>query len=325
MANWHVATGTFSRLARSRLAPSGLARSPLALPSLVFSALALSACCFGGGEEVTATTTPPTTAEATATAPTTTPTTAPVVASVASCTPTEVPLCAEFNQTQFAALGQSGAQSICTRSFAPYRATVLPGQGCPPWGRRGTCDFADHTWYAVPAGGEGTLDAATIRVASQLCSRAGGRFFESSGIAEAAPDAVRADANTALTIGQVVVIWPEGRYTGTRVGRIVDVLPDGRITTVDTAGDRFTVARDRVWVGGYILVPNGLGASDMENYPTITDAPLPAGTRIWAHDSWWFRGVVVEDTGGRTLSIHFLGNIDPINQNVTRRNVRLDR
>jgi hypothetical protein len=156
----------------------------------------------------------------------------------------------------------------------------------------------DHVLYGYRAAGARESDYRT------LCEGTSGRFAAGGAMAE--PGYLCADGCTA-----------------TRIARVVDVLPDGRVT-VEDQGERATVSRDHVWVGSYTPVRDGVGNSEANDFPTITDAPLPAGTEVWAKDTWWYRGVVVEDTGAARLRVDLYGYVNGP-QEFTRRNVRLHR
>lgn len=273
-------------------------------------ALALSACGSDNAEGA------PPGAAAPGAAPSL-PAPAAAAVTVASCTTVSPAgtLCIEFNQAQYASLGAAGASAICTSQLS---SAVQPNVPCSPFDQLGSCTLPGHVLYGYKAAG------ALESHYRQLCAgTAGGRFLAGGGIAEPGPDAVHPGADATLTVGQAVLYVCTDRCTSTRLARVVDVLPDGRVT-VEDQGDRDTVTRDRIWVGSYTIVPNGLGNSEADDFPTITDAPLPVGTEVWAKDTWWYRGRVVEDTGGERLRIDFYGYItEP--QEITRRNVRLHR
>lgn len=236
---------------------------------------------------------------------------------VASCTAisTAGTLCIEFNQAQYASLGAAGASALCTSQLS---SPLQPNVPCSPFDQLGSCTLPGHVLYGYKAGG------ALESHYRQLCATTpGARFMAGGGMAEPGPDAAHPAADATLTVGQAVLYVCTDGCTATRLARVVDVLPDGRVT-VEEQGDRDTVTRDRIWVGSYTIVPNGLGNSEADDFPTITEAPLPAGTEVWAKDTWWYRGRVVEDTGGDRLRIDFYGYItEP--QEITRRNVRLHR
>ena len=274
------------------------------------AALALSAC----GSDDTAPPPPPGAAAPGATPGIPAPT-APAV-TVASCSTTTAAgtLCDEFDQAQYASLGAAGVLATCTRELSNVVRTNVP---CPVFDRVGSCTFRDHVMYGYRGG------AAGEREYRALCGTMTGQFLAGGGMAEPGRDAVHPDASTALAVDQAVLYLCADGCTATRLARVVDVLPDGRVT-VEDQGDRATVTRDRVWVGSYTILPDGLGNSDADDFPTITEAPLPAGTEVWAKDTWWYRGVVVEDTGADRLRVDLYGYVNGP-QEVTRRNVRLHR
>jgi len=222
-------------------------------------------------------------------------------------------LCIEFSSTQYASLGASGASALCA---AELRSTVRTNVPCSPFDRLGACEFRDHVLYGYRAGGARESDYQT------LCGTTTGRFFAGGAMAEPGEDAAHPEPSAALTVDQAVLYLCDG-CDATRIARVVDVLPDGRVT-VEDQGDRATVTRDRIWVGSYTPVPNGLGNSEADDFPEITDAPLPAGTEVWAKDTWWYRGVVVEDTGADRLRVDLYGYVNGP-QEFRRGNVRLHR
>ena len=274
-------------------------------------ALALTASGCGGGD---ADAPPPGAAAGAAPAVPAPP--APPAVTVASCTTTTAAgtLCDEFNQAQYASLGAAGVLAICTREVSNVVRTNVP---CSPFDQLGSCIFRDHVMYDYRGGAARESDYRAV------CGTMTGRYMAGGQMGEPGPDAVHPDANTALAVDQAVLyLCPDG-CTATRIARVVDLLPDGRVT-VEDQGERATVTRDRIWVGSYTALPNGLGNNEADDFPTITDAPLPAGTEVWAKDTWWYRGVVVEDTGADRLRVDLYGYVSGP-QEVTRRNVRLHR
>ena len=272
-------------------------------------ALALPAC--GSGDAAP----PPPPGTAVGAAPAAAAAAAPAV-TVASCMTASASgmLCVEFSGAQYATMGAAGASALCSRELA---STVRVNVPCEPFDRLGACDVGTHVLYGYHAAGAGENDYR------RLCGTTTGRFMAGGAMAEPGPDAVHPAPSATLTVGQAVRYLCSDRCDATRLARVVDVLPDGRVT-VEERGDRDTVTRDRIWVGSYTAVPNGLGNGEADDFPTITEAPLPAGTEVWAKDAWWYRGRVVEDTGGDRLRIDFYGYItEP--QEITRRNVRLHR
>ena len=275
-------------------------------------ALALTGWGCGGSDDAGA----PPPGAVPAAAPSAAPAAAPAI-TVASCTAisTAGTLCIEFNQAQYASLGAAGASALCTSQLS---SPVQPNVPCSPFDQLGSCTLPSHSFYGYKAGG------ALESHYRQLCAMTpGARFLAGGGIGEPGPDAVHPDANATLTVGQAVLYLCSDRCNATRLARVVDVLPDGRVT-VEDQGDRDTVTRDRIWVGSYTIVPNGLGNSEADDFPTITEAALPVGTEVWAKDTWWYRGAVVEDTGGERLRVDLYGYTNGP-QEFTRRNVRLHR
>ncbi len=296
-----------------------ISRETLRFVLMLTTSLPAAGCCFGASES-TSTVTPPGTGDSTPGAAVGAGSSAPTAASppavtVASCTATSAAgtLCTEFDQAQYTRLGASGVGAICSSELS---STVRVNVPCSPFDRIGSCDMRDHVLYAYWGGSARESDHRSV------CGTMGGRFMAGGALAEPGRDAVHPDANTPMMVDQAVLYLGDGA-TGTRLARVVDLLPDGRVTVQDQ-GDRATVTRDRVWVGSYTGVPDGLGNSDANDFPTITDAPLPAGTEVWARDTWWYRGVVVEDTGADTLRVDLYGFAgEP--QAFRRRNVRLHR
>lgn len=239
----------------------------------------------------------------------------PPVVTVASCLSETAAgtMCIEISASQYATLGPSGASALCASQLGSSVRTNVP---CSPFDRIAACETRDHVLYGYRAAG------ATERDFRTLCAGTTGRFFAGGAIAEPGPGATHPDASATVAVGQAV-LYLCNRCTATRIARVVDVLPDGRIT-VEDQGDRATVARDLVWVGSYTLVPDGIGNDDASDFPTITEAPLPAGTEVWAKDTWWYRGAVVEDTGAARLRVDLYGYVNGP-QEFTRRNVRLHR
>lgn len=241
--------------------------------------------------------------------------TPPPVVTVASCmTVTRAgPLCIEFSAAQYASLGAASATALCASEFG---SAARPNVPCSSFDRLGACELQNHVLYGYRGGTAGESDYR------RLCGTTTGRFFAGGAMAEPGRDAVHPEASTALTVEQAVLYVCDG-CTATRIARVVDVLPDGRVT-VEDQGDRATVARDRIWVGSFTLVPDGLSNSDADDFPEITEAPLPAGTEVWAKDTWWYRGVVVEDTGADRVRVDLYGYVNGA-QEFRRRNVRLHR
>ncbi len=293
-----------------------ISRHALPLVLTLTTSLAAAGCCFGGSETTGAVASPGTgdpAAGAAAVAPPTPPP-APAV-TVASCTADTATgmLCIEFDRAQYTSQGASGTLSICMRDLSSRVQNNIP---CSPFNRMGACEMRDHVLYAYRGGSARESDHRSV------CGSMGGRFMVGGALAEPGRDAVHPDASTVVLVDQAVLYLGDGA-TGTRIARVVDVLPDGRVT-VEDQGERQTVARDRVWVGSYTLLPDGLGNREANDFPTITDAPLAAGTEVWAKDTWWYRGVVVEDTGGDRLRVDFYGFVgEP--QEFRRRDVRLHR
>lgn len=222
-------------------------------------------------------------------------------------------LCVEFSSEHYASLGASGATALCASQLGSAVRTNVP---CSPFDRLGACEARDHVLYGYRTGGGRESDYRAV------CEIATGRFLAGGAMAEPGRDAVHPDPSAVLTVDQAVLYLCDG-CTATRIARVVDVLPDGRVT-VEDRGDRATVTRDLVWVGSFTPVPDGLGNGDADDYPPITDAPLPAGTEVWAKDTWWYRGVVVEDTGADRLRVDLYGYVNGP-QEFRRRNVRLHR
>ncbi|MBN8616452.1 MAG: hypothetical protein J0L92_38060, partial [Deltaproteobacteria bacterium] len=202
----------------------------------------------------------------------------------------------------------------CTRELGnPIRVNVP----CAPNDRMGACDIGTHVLYSY------WVPDASADAYRRLCGTTSGRFLAGGGMGEPGADSVHPEANATITVGQVVLYLCSDRCTATYIARVVDVLPDGRVT-VEYRGDRETVARDHLWVGSFTPVPDGLGNSEADDFPTITETPLPVGTEVWAKDTWWYRGRVAEDTGGARLGVDLYGFVgEP--QQFTRRNVRLHR
>ena len=239
----------------------------------------------------------------------------PPVVTVASCLSETAAgtMCIELSAGHYASLGPSGASALCAGQLGSAIRTNVP---CSPFDRIAACELRDHVLYGYRAAGARQSDFQT------LCEGTTGRFFAGGAMAEPGSDAAHPDASATLAVDQAVLYLCSG-CTATRIARVVDVLPDGRVT-VEDQGERATVARDLLWVGSYTLVPDGIGNGDANDFPTITDAPLPAGTEVWAKDTWWYRGVVVEDTGAARLRVDLYGYVNGP-QEFTRRNVRLHR
>jgi hypothetical protein len=239
----------------------------------------------------------------------------PPAVTVASCLSETAAgtMCIELSAGQYAALGPPGASALCASQLGRAIRTNVP---CSPFDRIAACEMRDHVLYGYRAAG------ATQGNFRTLCDGTTGRFFAGGAMAEPGADAAHPEASATLAVDQAV-LYLCSDCTATRIARVVDVLPDGRVT-VEDQGDRATVARDQIWVGSYTLVPDGIGNGDANDFPTITDAPLPAGTEVWAKDTWWYRGVVVEDTGAARLRVDLYGYVNGP-QEFTRRNVRLHR
>ena len=270
----------------------------------------------GGCGSAEATQSAPPSGGAVAPVPTAAPPPPPPAVTVASCLAETGAgtLCIELSGPQYASVGAAGASALC---MSQLRSPVRNNVPCPPFDRLGACEMRDHVLYGYRAAGARESDYRT------LCEGTSGRFAAGGAMAEPGPDAAHPDASTPLAVDQAVLYLCADGCTATRIARVVDVLPDGRVT-VEDQGERATVSRDHVWVGSYTPVRDGVGNSEANDFPTITDAPLPAGTEVWAKDTWWYRGVVVEDTGAARLRVDLYGYVNGA-QEFTRRNVRLHR
>ncbi len=122
----------------------------------------------------------------------------------------------------------------------------------------------------------------------------------------------------ALAVGQVVGAqqghgpWYEARIT--------ELRPDGRVSVLFEDRSRATLDRSRLHVGPFYAVPDGLSRSDL---PLIGPTAVAPGTPVLAYESYWFEGRVVSDDGGSRVRVHWLGNPDSADSNVSRTQVRL--